>query len=129
SAQIRPPRQKAPCCSLTNFHWARLWAVFPKYLSNHIQCCDWRGARPHLELIAADATQHTETGCWGSAGDESHETRDQHLSFQAIGTVTVGNVRLIRIFTTHSCYCSDWGEEFQISHLLSSEENNKQQNE
>ncbi|KAK5871260.1 hypothetical protein PBY51_004151 [Eleginops maclovinus] len=36
-----------------------------KLPSNHIQCRDWRGARPHLELIAADATQHKEMGCRG----------------------------------------------------------------
>lgn len=39
-----------------------------KLPSNHIQCRDWRGARPHLELIAADATQHKEMGCRGVDG-------------------------------------------------------------
>lgn len=43
-----------------------------KLPSNHIQCGDWRGARPHLELIAADATQHKEMGHqggrWGGMG-------------------------------------------------------------
>lgn len=28
-------------------------------------CRDWKGARPHLELIAADATLHKEMGCLG----------------------------------------------------------------
>lgn len=42
--------------------------VFPDYLLNHIQRCDWRGARPHLELIAADATHHKEMGCRGVDG-------------------------------------------------------------
>lgn len=59
------PATQTSRCSLRNFHWARWWVVFPDYLQNHIQRCDWRGARPHLELIAADATQHKEMGCRG----------------------------------------------------------------
>lgn len=49
----------------SNFHWVGRWVVFLNYLLNHIQCRDWMGARPHLEFIAADATQHKEMGCSG----------------------------------------------------------------
>lgn len=46
-----------------------------KLPSNHIQCCDWRGARPHLELIAADATP-----AQGEMGVDGVETGVEKLS-------------------------------------------------
>ncbi len=60
-----------------------------KLPSNHIQCRDWRGARPHLELIAADATQHKEMGCrgvdgvgWGYFSSESSAQRAVYALWQ-----------------------------------------------
>lgn len=49
-------------CSLKNFHWSPLVAGVSRLPSKPHPALGREGWRPHLELIAADATQHREGG-------------------------------------------------------------------
>lgn len=49
-------------CSLRNFHWFPLVAGVSRLPSKPHPTLGWEGWHPHLEPIAADATQHREGG-------------------------------------------------------------------
>lgn len=69
--------QEGGDCSLRNFHWSPLVAGVSRLPSKPHPALGREGWRPHLELIAADATQHREGrqglgldggGCGGGGG-------------------------------------------------------------